>query len=112
MFDLPDCFADDDSVVYRFGELLFNLLNTTVVAESSAPSALLPDAGPRCQLTLEVDDGDGMCEESIARGWTCATAHGTGLGEFGPPGFRHRAAILGGPGREEQGDTRRPFCIP
>lgn len=69
VFGLPVVFADDDSVVFRFGELLINLLKTAAASELIDPGRVATrEAGSRFQLTLEVDDVDAMCEELIARG--------------------------------------------
>lgn len=69
VFGLPVVFADDDSVVFRFGELLINLLKTAAAVELIDPGRVATrDAGSRFQLTLEVDDVDAMCEQLTSRG--------------------------------------------
>jgi len=68
-FGLSQVFADDDSVVFRFGETLVNLLKTSAAPELIEPARVAdPAAGARLQLTLHVDDVDRLCEELTARG--------------------------------------------
>jgi lactoylglutathione lyase len=69
VFGLPVVFEDDDSVVFRLGNTLVNLLKTTAAGELIEPAAVAPrEAGSRLQLTIEVDDVDAMCAELTARG--------------------------------------------
>ncbi len=71
VFGLPVTFEDDDSVVFKFGETLVNLLKATAAPELVDPARVAaPDAGSRMQLTLHVDDVDRLCEELITRGVT------------------------------------------
>ena len=66
---LPEVFADEDSTVFRFDNLLVNLLRLEAADELVTP--LVPsagDAGPRAQLTIEVEDVDARCDELSARG--------------------------------------------
>lgn len=71
VFGLPVTFEDDDSVVFKFGETLVNLLKATAALELVDPARVAtPDAGSRMQLTLHVDDVDRLCEELITRGVT------------------------------------------
>lgn len=69
VFGLPVVFEDDDSVVFRFGKTLVNLLKTTAAGELIEPAAVAPrEAGSRLQFTIEVDDVDAMCAQLTARG--------------------------------------------
>ena len=69
VFGLPVTFEDDDSVVFKFGDMLVNLLVTAAAPELIDPARVAtPDAGSRFQLTVQVDDVDRLCEELIARG--------------------------------------------
>jgi catechol 2,3-dioxygenase-like lactoylglutathione lyase family enzyme len=69
VFGLPVVFEDDESVVFRLGNTLVNLLKTTAAGELIEPAAVAPrEAGSRLQLTIEVDDVDAMCAELTARG--------------------------------------------
>lgn len=62
VFDLPVVFEDDDSVVFRFGGLLVNLLRQEAVPELIAPATPAPaGAGVRSQLTIGVDDVHAVC---------------------------------------------------
>jgi lactoylglutathione lyase len=69
VFRLPIHFEDENSCVFRFGQTLVNLLQTSE-AHSLVDPARVADSGSgvRFQFTLGVDDVDGMCEELKARG--------------------------------------------
>ncbi|WP_129337389.1 VOC family protein [Cellulomonas endophytica] len=69
VFGLPVAFEDDVSAVFRFGDLMVNLLQTGEAFELFAPA--LPGAAgsaPRVQLTLTVDDVDEVCARLRERG--------------------------------------------
>jgi catechol 2,3-dioxygenase-like lactoylglutathione lyase family enzyme len=69
VFGLPVVFEDDDSVVFKLGNTLVNLLKMAAAAELIEPAAVAPrEAGSRLQLTIDVDDVDAMCAELTARG--------------------------------------------
>ena len=69
VFGLPVVFEDPDSVVFRFGAMLVNLLTTTAAPELIGPGRVAsPEAGSRFQFTIDVDDIDAMCAELSARG--------------------------------------------
>jgi catechol 2,3-dioxygenase-like lactoylglutathione lyase family enzyme len=69
VFDLPVHFEDDNSAVFRFGETLINLLHVEAAGELVAPAAVgAPDAGIRCQYTLDVADVDATCDLLRERG--------------------------------------------
>jgi catechol 2,3-dioxygenase-like lactoylglutathione lyase family enzyme len=69
VFRLPVHFEDDNSVVFRFGDTLVNLLETREAPTLVAPATVAnPDAGVRFQFTLGVDDVDAMVEELKSRG--------------------------------------------
>lgn len=71
VFGLPVTFEDDDSVVFKLGETLVNLLKATAALELVDPARVAtPDAGSRMQLTMHVDDVDRLCEELVTRGVT------------------------------------------
>jgi catechol 2,3-dioxygenase-like lactoylglutathione lyase family enzyme len=70
-FGLPVHFEDADSVVFKFGDTLINLLTTDAAAELIEPASVgARDAGSRMQLTIEVDDVDAICAELATRGVT------------------------------------------
>lgn len=62
-------FEDDNSVVFRLGNLVVNVL-----ADRNAPTLVEPlavgprDGGPRALLTLGVDDVDAACDRLRERG--------------------------------------------
>jgi catechol 2,3-dioxygenase-like lactoylglutathione lyase family enzyme len=69
VFDLPVHFEDDNSAVFRFGETLINLLDVQSAGELVDPAPVgPPDAGIRCQYTLDVSDVDATCELLRERG--------------------------------------------
>ncbi len=71
VFGLAVAFKDEDSAVFRFGETLVNLLKTSAAPELVDPAPVArSDAGSRFQLTVQVDDVDGLCEELTSRGVT------------------------------------------
>ena len=62
-------FEDEDSAVFRFANLLVNLLRVEAAAELVSPLPVGgPDAGVRAQFTIEVDDVDEHCAELARRG--------------------------------------------
>ena len=64
VFGLPLHFADNDSVVFRFGDTLVNLLVERATPEVIAPAMLAPGGvGARFQFTVNVDDVDRTCTE-------------------------------------------------
>lgn len=69
VFRLAVFFEDDNSVVFKFGETLVNLLEATEAPSLVAPAAVAtPEAGARFQFTLGVDDVDAVAEELKSRG--------------------------------------------
>jgi lactoylglutathione lyase len=68
-FDLPPLMEDDDSVAFRFGTTIVNLLVETAAPELIEPARVAPaGAGTRMQLTIPVDDVDAVSAELRARG--------------------------------------------
>ena len=68
-FGLPVHFADDQSAVYSFGNVLINLLDVSAAPDFVSPAAVAPpEAGTRMQFTIEVDNVDRMCAELATRG--------------------------------------------
>jgi catechol 2,3-dioxygenase-like lactoylglutathione lyase family enzyme len=69
VFGLPVAFEDDDSVVFKFSNMLVNLLKTAAAGELIDPARVATrEAGSRFQFTIEVDDVDATCAELAARG--------------------------------------------
>jgi catechol 2,3-dioxygenase-like lactoylglutathione lyase family enzyme len=69
IFGLPVHFEDAHSAVFKFGDTLVNLLAASEAPELIAPANVATqDSGARFQLTLEVDDVDGLCEKLQERG--------------------------------------------
>jgi catechol 2,3-dioxygenase-like lactoylglutathione lyase family enzyme len=68
-FDLSVYFEDPQSVVFKFGDTLINLLSEPAVPELISPAPLAPStAGSRIQFTIPVDDVDATCAELVERG--------------------------------------------
>jgi lactoylglutathione lyase len=69
VFDLPVHFEDDNSAVFRFGDLLVNLLDVREAPDLIDPAPVAaPSAGARSQLTLHVEDVDATAEDLRRRG--------------------------------------------
>ena len=69
VFGVPQTYEDDDSAVFDFGNTIVNLLRSPAAAELIAPAAVGgPDAGPRFQFTIDVDELDAICDELRRRG--------------------------------------------
>jgi catechol 2,3-dioxygenase-like lactoylglutathione lyase family enzyme len=69
VFGLPIVFEDDNSAVFDFGNTIINLLTDTAAHELIEPASVASrDSGSRLQLTIPVDDVDGMCAELTKRG--------------------------------------------
>lgn len=69
VFDMSVHSEHDNSAVFRFGETLINLLSTGAADELVDPAPVAtPEAGVRCQYTLEVADVDATCELLRERG--------------------------------------------
>ncbi|WP_055588093.1 VOC family protein [Peterkaempfera griseoplana] len=69
VFDAPILFEDEQSVAFRFGTTIINLLQTTHVPELIEPATAAPrEAGVRLVFTVEVDDVDAKCAELAAAG--------------------------------------------
>ena len=68
-FELPVHFEDEESVVFRFGDTLINLLVADAAPELIDPVRVASrDAGARMQFTLHVDDVDALAARLSARG--------------------------------------------
>jgi len=71
VFTLPVYYEDDNSVVFRFGGTLINLLQVNHAEELISPAAVASSsAGSRFVFTITVQDVDAVCEELARRGVT------------------------------------------
>ena len=69
VFALPVIWEDEDSAVFRFENTLVNLLKVSAARELIEPGSVASrDAGSRFQLTIWVDDADGVSAELAKRG--------------------------------------------
>jgi catechol 2,3-dioxygenase-like lactoylglutathione lyase family enzyme len=68
-FELPEHYFSGDSAVFRFGELLINLLQADKGPELLDPVPVAPvESGVRVQLTVPVDDVDAVAAGLVSRG--------------------------------------------
>ncbi|GAA1589214.1 VOC family protein [Kribbella sancticallisti] len=71
VFGLPTAYEDDASAVFKFGDLMINLLAVGEAPELIAPAPVGgSEVGRRFQLTVPVDDVDKLYAELTARGAT------------------------------------------
>jgi catechol 2,3-dioxygenase-like lactoylglutathione lyase family enzyme len=69
VFDLSTIYEDEDSAVFKFENMLVNLLKTPAARDLIAPGAVAgAEAGSQFQLTIWVDDADAVCSELATRG--------------------------------------------
>ncbi len=70
-FGLPVHYEDPNSAVFKFGDLLINLLTISEADELISPASVAArGAGSRFVFTIPVDDVDAMCAELARRGVT------------------------------------------
>jgi catechol 2,3-dioxygenase-like lactoylglutathione lyase family enzyme len=68
-FGLPIHFEDPQSVVFKFGQTLLNLLVRPAALELISPAvSALPGAGSQVVLTISVNDVDETCAALTERG--------------------------------------------
>jgi catechol 2,3-dioxygenase-like lactoylglutathione lyase family enzyme len=68
-FGLPEHYFSGDSAVFRFGDLLINLLEADKGPGLLDPVPVAPpEAGVRVQMTVPVDDVDAVAAGLVARG--------------------------------------------
>jgi catechol 2,3-dioxygenase-like lactoylglutathione lyase family enzyme len=68
-FDLEPVFEDDNSVAFKFENMVVNLLVTSEADGLIGPAVVArQESGARFQLTIWVDDTDAVCEELGRRG--------------------------------------------
>jgi len=71
VFDLTVYYEDPNSVVFKFGDTLINLLVSSEAPNLIAPTQVASaDAGSRFQFTVGVENVDTACEELVRRGVT------------------------------------------
>jgi catechol 2,3-dioxygenase-like lactoylglutathione lyase family enzyme len=69
VFELSVVFEDDNSTVFKFGDMLVNLLTANEAPALVAPATVAtPEAGARFQFTLDVDEVDARVDELKNRG--------------------------------------------
>ena len=69
VFSLPVLFEDQDSAVFKFENMLINLLAVPAARDLIQPGVVAsPGAGSRFQLTIPVDDVDATCDQLKSRG--------------------------------------------
>ena len=69
VFDLPLIWEDEDSAVFRFENTIVNLLKMSAAHDLIEPGSVgSREAGSRFQLTIWVDDADGVSAELAKHG--------------------------------------------
>jgi lactoylglutathione lyase len=68
-FDAESVYEDEHSVVFKFENMIVNLLVTSEAHGLIGPAVVAgQDAGSRFQLTIGVNDTDAVCEDLASRG--------------------------------------------
>ena len=68
-FELPVLFEDESSVVFRFENIIVNLLSRSAAHDLIAPAPVAgSDSDSQFQLTIWVDDTDATCALLASRG--------------------------------------------
>jgi catechol 2,3-dioxygenase-like lactoylglutathione lyase family enzyme len=71
VFDLAPIYEDDNSVVFRFENMIVNLLTFAAAHELVEPASVAePRSGSSFQFSIWVDDTDAACAELASRGVT------------------------------------------
>jgi catechol 2,3-dioxygenase-like lactoylglutathione lyase family enzyme len=69
VFELQAAFEDERNAVFKIGETIIHLLDVGAAPNLIGPGAVAaPSAGHRAQLTIQVDDVDGLCRQLEQRG--------------------------------------------
>jgi predicted enzyme related to lactoylglutathione lyase len=69
VFGLPIDFEDSNSAVFKFGDILVNLLKITEAEGLIEPAKVANrESGARYVFTISVEDVDAMCAELVRRG--------------------------------------------
>lgn len=69
LLELPLVFEDENSAVFRFENMMINLLTVQAARELVAPAAVAAaGTGSSFQLTVPVGDVDAVCGQLAARG--------------------------------------------
>jgi lactoylglutathione lyase len=69
VFGLQVIFEDENSAVFKFENMVVNLLELPAARDLIDPAAVADrDAGSRFQLTIWVDDADAACADLASRG--------------------------------------------
>jgi lactoylglutathione lyase len=69
VFDLPVIFEDNNSAVFKFGDILVNLLKVSAAGKLIEPAIVANQEDSfRSVFTIHVDNVDNMCAKLTARG--------------------------------------------
>jgi catechol 2,3-dioxygenase-like lactoylglutathione lyase family enzyme len=69
VFDLSPIYEDEDAAAFGFENLIVNLLKVPAARDLIDPGVVAgAEAGSRLQLTVWVDDADGVCADLAKRG--------------------------------------------
>jgi lactoylglutathione lyase len=71
VFELAVIYEDENSAVFRFENMIVNLLTMPAARDLIDPAAVAgPETGSRFQFTIWVDDADAVCSDLAERGVT------------------------------------------
>jgi lactoylglutathione lyase len=71
VFELAVIYEDENSAVFRFENMIVNLLTMPAARDLIDPAAVAgPETGSRFQFTIWVDDADAVCSDMAERGVT------------------------------------------
>ncbi len=71
VFDAPLVYEDENSAVFKFENMIVNLLKVTAAHGLIDPGVVAArEAGARFQLSIWVEDADAVCAELASRGVT------------------------------------------
>jgi catechol 2,3-dioxygenase-like lactoylglutathione lyase family enzyme len=88
VFELPDHFEDANSIVFKFGDTLVNLLSSRAAPALLAPGQPGdPARGPTFVLTIEVPDVDAVAAQWSKTARCCSTDRSTDRGACAPRAF-------------------------
>jgi lactoylglutathione lyase len=69
VFDAESVYEDDQSVAFKFENMIVNLLAASEAPDLIGPASVAgQEAGSRFQLTIGVNDVDAVCEDLARRG--------------------------------------------
>lgn len=69
VFELPQVYAGDTSVIYKFGETMINIIEIGQAPELIDPAPIAgPTSGARSMFTIQVEDVDALHASLVEKG--------------------------------------------